>query len=85
MALPTTEERISKEHYYFNFKSKQKKPKNKVLECGKALAQKLKELDKPFARTRDEPELNNMLKQKLRFAAIVTWELAMKLLGIKND
>ncbi|OMO99082.1 Bud13 [Corchorus olitorius] len=70
-------ERISKEEY---LKSKQKvedKPKEKVLEWGKGLAQKreaeakLQELErekvKPFARTRDDPELDNMLKERLRF------------------
>ncbi|MED6145973.1 hypothetical protein PIB30_030192 [Stylosanthes scabra] len=69
--------RISKEEY---LKSKQKvveKPKEKEIEWGKGLAQKreaeakLKELevekDKPFARTRDDPELDNMLKDRLRW------------------
>ncbi|XP_027336436.1 BUD13 homolog isoform X2 [Abrus precatorius] len=69
--------RISKEEY---LKSKQKveeKPKEIEIEWGKGLAQKreaearLKELelekDKPFARTRDDPELDKMLKERLRW------------------
>ncbi|XVF42024.1 hypothetical protein PTKIN_Ptkin01aG0327200 [Pterospermum kingtungense] len=70
-------ERISKDEY---LKSKQKgedKPKEIELEWGKGLAQKreaearLKELEdeknKPFARTRDDPELDKMLKDRIRF------------------
>ncbi|GMI79276.1 Bud siteselection protein 13 [Hibiscus trionum] len=71
-------ERISKEEY---LKSKRKggedKPKEKELEWGKGLAQKreaearLQELEheknKPFARTRDDPALDNMLKDRLRW------------------
>ncbi|XP_054794998.1 uncharacterized protein LOC129300446 [Prosopis cineraria] len=70
-------ERISKEEY---LKSKQKieeKPKEKEIEWGKGLAQKreaeakLKELelekDRPFARTRDDPELDIMLKERVRW------------------
>ncbi|KAG7955705.1 hypothetical protein I3843_11G086500 [Carya illinoinensis] len=72
-------ERISKEDF---LKSRQKvkveeKPKEKKLEWGKGLAQKreaetkLQELElekeKPFARTRDDPELDNMLKERLRW------------------
>ncbi|XP_002532943.2 BUD13 homolog [Ricinus communis] len=70
-------QRISKEEY---LKSKQKveeKPKEKKLEWGKGLAQKreaearLQELElekeKPFARTRDDPELDKMLKERLRW------------------
>ncbi|XP_022743095.1 BUD13 homolog [Durio zibethinus] len=73
----TKGERISKEEY---LKSKQKgedKPKEKELEWGKGLAQKreaearLQELEleknKPFARTRDDSELDNMLKDRLRW------------------
>ncbi|KAK8329177.1 hypothetical protein V6Z12_A11G301200 [Gossypium hirsutum] len=74
----TKGERISKEEY---LKSKRKggeeKPKEKELEWGKGLAQKreaetrLQELEleksKPFARTRDDPELDNMLKDRLRW------------------
>ncbi|KAI4352821.1 hypothetical protein L6164_007037 [Bauhinia variegata] len=73
----TKGERISKEEY---LKSKQKveeKPKEKVLEWGKGLAQKreaeasLKELElekeKPFARTRDDPDLDKMLKDRVRW------------------
>ncbi|ESW04216.1 hypothetical protein PHAVU_011G076400 [Phaseolus vulgaris] len=69
--------RISKEEY---LKSKQKveeKPKEIEIEWGKGLAQKreaearLKELElekeKPFARTRDDPELDKMLKERLRW------------------
>ncbi|XP_020536016.1 BUD13 homolog isoform X2 [Jatropha curcas] len=70
-------QRISKEEF---LKSKQKveeKPKEKKLEWGKGLAQKreaevrLQELElekeKPFARTRDDPELDKMLKERLRW------------------
>ncbi|XP_050221996.1 uncharacterized protein LOC126672108 [Mercurialis annua] len=70
-------QRISKEDY---LKSKQKveeKPKEKKLEWGKGLAQKreaearLQELelekDKPFARTRDDPDLDKMMKEQLRW------------------
>lgn len=70
-------QRISKEEY---LKSKQKveeKPKEKKLEWGKGLAQKreaearLQELElekeKPFARTRDDPELDKMLKERVRW------------------
>ncbi|KAK7389958.1 hypothetical protein VNO78_25255 [Psophocarpus tetragonolobus] len=69
--------RISKEEY---LKSKQKveeKPKEIEIEWGKGLAQKreaearLKELElekeKPFARTRDDPELDKMMKERLRW------------------
>ncbi|KAK7292676.1 hypothetical protein RJT34_15527 [Clitoria ternatea] len=69
--------RISKEEY---LKSKQKveeKPKEKEIEWGKGLAQKreaeakVKELelekDKPFARTRDDPELDKMMKERIRW------------------
>ncbi|GMY25019.1 BUD13 homolog [Fagus crenata] len=55
----------------------EEKPKEKTLEWGKGLAQKweaeakLQELElekgKSFARTRDDPELNNMLKDRLRW------------------
>ncbi|KAI9116020.1 hypothetical protein K1719_012950 [Acacia pycnantha] len=70
-------ERISKEEY---LKSKQKiveKPKEKEIEWGKGLAQKreaearLKELelekDRPFARTRDDADLDSMLKDRVRW------------------
>ncbi|KAK0597213.1 hypothetical protein LWI29_023040 [Acer saccharum] len=67
--------RILKDDYYI---SKQKKLELKLeLEWGKGLAQKqeaqarLEELelekDKPFARTRDDPELDKMLRQRLRW------------------
>ncbi|XP_004510786.1 uncharacterized protein [Cicer arietinum] len=69
--------RITKEEY---LKSKQKveeKPKEIEIEWGKGLAQKreaearLKELevekDKPFARTRDDPELDKLLKERVRW------------------
>ncbi|KAH8513965.1 hypothetical protein H0E87_006997 [Populus deltoides] len=72
-----TGERISKDDY---LKSKQKveeKPKEKKIEWGKGLAQKrevetrLEELelekDKPFARTRDDPELDKMLMERVRW------------------
>ncbi|OIW17303.1 hypothetical protein TanjilG_22415 [Lupinus angustifolius] len=69
--------RISKEEY---MKSKQKveeKPKEIEIEWGKGLAQKREaeakmkdlELEKetPFARTRDDPQLDKMLKERLRW------------------
>ncbi|CAH8309338.1 unnamed protein product [Eruca vesicaria subsp. sativa] len=70
--------RISKEEY---LQSKQKKviekPKEIKLEWGQGLAQKrdaearLQELelekDKPFARTRDDPELDQMMKERVRW------------------
>ncbi|KAK1579006.1 hypothetical protein Q3G72_034875 [Acer saccharum] len=67
--------RILKDDYYI---SKQKKLELKLeLEWGKGLAQKqeaqarLEELelekDKPFARTRGDPELDKMLRQRLRW------------------
>ncbi|ONK59488.1 uncharacterized protein A4U43_C08F6950 [Asparagus officinalis] len=55
----------------------EEKPKEKNLEWGKGLAQKreaearIKDLelekDKPFARTRDDPELDKMLKERIRW------------------
>ncbi|XP_010499737.1 PREDICTED: BUD13 homolog [Camelina sativa] len=73
-----TGKRITKEEY---LKSKQKKviekPKEIKLEWGKGLAQKreaearLQELElekeKPFARTRDDPELDQMMKERVRW------------------
>ncbi|KAL1204938.1 hypothetical protein V5N11_016289 [Cardamine amara subsp. amara] len=73
-----TGKRISKEEY---LKSKQKKvvekPKEIKLEWGKGLAQKREaearqeelelEKEKPFARTRDDPELDRMMKKRLRW------------------
>lgn len=69
--------RITKEEYV---KSKQKvddKPKEIKIEWGKGLAQKreaeakLKELEvekeKPFARTRDDPELDKLMKERVRW------------------
>ncbi|XP_015948032.1 uncharacterized protein LOC107473017 [Arachis duranensis] len=64
------EARISKEEY---LKSKQKveeKPKEKEIESGKGLAQKREaeaRMKEPFARSRDDPELDNMLKDRLRW------------------
>ncbi|XP_031096161.1 BUD13 homolog isoform X2 [Ipomoea triloba] len=73
-----TGERLSKEEYLQSQKKKEKeKPKEIKLEWGKGLAQKremearLQELEsekeKPFARSRDDPELDNMLKDRLRW------------------
>ncbi|XP_062120196.1 uncharacterized protein LOC133834562 [Humulus lupulus] len=69
--------RITKEEF---LKSKQKveeKPKEIKLEWGKGLAQKreaeakLQELelekDKPFARTRDDPEIDKLMKERIRW------------------
>ncbi|KAK4742027.1 hypothetical protein SAY87_000028 [Trapa incisa] len=70
-----TGKRLSKEE---RLKSKEEeKPKEKRLEWGKGLAQKreaekkLQELelekDRPFARTRDDPELDKMLRDRVRW------------------
>ncbi|KAL3511674.1 hypothetical protein ACH5RR_024391 [Cinchona calisaya] len=71
-----TGERISKEELLKSQK-KEEKPKEIKLEWGKGLAQKretearLQELesekDKPFARDRDDPELDRMLKERVRW------------------
>uniref|UniRef100_A0A5B7BXN0 BUD13 homolog n=2 Tax=Davidia involucrata TaxID=16924 RepID=A0A5B7BXN0_DAVIN len=71
-----TGERISKEELLKSTK-KEEKPKEIKLEWGKGLAQKreaearLQELElekeKPFARTRDDPEFDSMLKDRVRW------------------
>ncbi|KAJ4951277.1 hypothetical protein NE237_028109 [Protea cynaroides] len=68
--------RISKEEFLKSQKGEEK-PKEKQLEWGKGLAQKREaearqrelelEKDKPFARTRDDPELDKMLKERVRW------------------
>lgn len=68
--------RISKEDYLKIHQKEEEKPKEK-LEWGKGLAQKreaearLQELelerDKPFTRTKDDPELDKMLKERVRW------------------
>ncbi|XP_011098404.1 BUD13 homolog [Sesamum indicum] len=76
----TTGERISKEEFLKSRKKefrKEEKPKEIKLEWGKGLAQKWeaearvqeieKEKDKPFARSRDDPDLDAMLKERLRW------------------
>ncbi|GMI65320.1 Bud siteselection protein 13 [Hibiscus trionum] len=73
----TKGERVSKEDYLKSKRKGEDKPKEKELEWGKGLAQKreaearLQELEleknKPFARTRDDPELDDMLKDRLRW------------------
>ncbi|CAN0872025.1 BUD13 homolog [Linum grandiflorum] len=70
-------ERISKEEYLKSKEKKVEKPKEKKIEWGKGLAQKREveakvreleaEKEKPFARTRDDPELDTMLKERLRW------------------
>ncbi|CAN1826436.1 BUD13 homolog [Linum perenne] len=70
-------ERISKEEYLKSKERKEEKPKEKKIEWGKGLAQKREveakllelevEKEKPFARTRDVPELDKMLKDRLRW------------------
>ncbi|CAN1181218.1 BUD13 homolog [Linum perenne] len=70
-------ERISKEEYLKSKERKEEKPKEKKIEWGKGLAQKREveakllelevEKEKPFARTRDDPELDKMLKDRLRW------------------
>ncbi|CAA2997586.1 Hypothetical predicted protein [Olea europaea subsp. europaea] len=75
-----TGERMSKDEFLKSQKKVQKKeekPKEIKLEWGKGLAQKreaearLQELeaekDKPFARNRDDPELDKMLKERVRW------------------
>ncbi|KAI6705007.1 hypothetical protein NL676_007969 [Syzygium grande] len=72
-----TGRRLSKEEVLKSQQKVEEKPKEKKLEWGKGLAQKreaeerLQELesekDKPFARTRDDPELDKMLKDRLRW------------------
>ncbi|KAL0326545.1 UNVERIFIED_CONTAM: hypothetical protein Sangu_1732500 [Sesamum angustifolium] len=76
----TTGERMSKEEFLKSQKKelkKEEKPKEIKLEWGKGLAQKReaearlqeieKEKDKPFARGRDDPDLDAMLKERLRW------------------
>ncbi|XP_057478674.1 uncharacterized protein LOC130766024 isoform X2 [Actinidia eriantha] len=68
--------RISKDEL-MKLTKKDEKPKEIKLEWGKGLAQKREaetrqqelelEMDKPFARTRDDPELDKMLKERLRW------------------
>ncbi|KAK9094512.1 hypothetical protein Scep_025981 [Stephania cephalantha] len=68
--------RISKEELLKSQKGEEK-PKEKKLEWGKGLAQKREadtrkrelefEKEKPFARTRDDPELDKMMKDKVRW------------------
>ncbi|KAL3341300.1 hypothetical protein AABB24_025714 [Solanum stoloniferum] len=74
-----TGQRMSKEEFLKSKKKKEEKekPKEIKLEWGKGLAQKremevrLQELesekDKPFARSRDDPELDTMLKERVRW------------------
>lgn len=68
-------QRISKEE--FLKLHEEEKPKEKKIEWGKGLAQKKEaearklelelEKDKPFARTKDDPELDKMLKERIRW------------------
>lgn len=70
-------DRISKEEFLKARGKKEEKPKEIKLEWGKGLAQKreaeaeLKELelekDRPFARTRNDAELDSMLRDRLRW------------------
>ncbi|KAJ8528254.1 hypothetical protein K7X08_021946 [Anisodus acutangulus] len=74
-----TGQRMSKEEFLKSRKKKEEKEKRKEikLEWGRGLAQKrelearLQELesekDKPFARSRDDPELDRTLKEKLQW------------------
>ncbi|KAJ4836393.1 hypothetical protein Tsubulata_021514 [Turnera subulata] len=72
-----TGQRISKEEFLKPKQKIEEKPKEIKLEWGQGLAQKreaearLQELEvekeKPFARTRDDPELDKMLKDRLRW------------------
>ncbi|XP_021765717.1 BUD13 homolog isoform X1 [Chenopodium quinoa] len=71
-------ERISKDEYLKLTKKKEKpKEEEKKLEWGKGLAQKREaearllemelEKEKPFARSRDDPELDSLMKDRLRW------------------
>ncbi|KAL2901566.1 BUD13-like protein [Bienertia sinuspersici] len=71
-------ERVSKDEYLKLTKKKEEKPKeDKKLEWGKGLAQKREaeakllelelEKEKPFARSRDDPELDSMMKDRIRW------------------
>ncbi|KAM7489323.1 hypothetical protein LguiB_026807 [Lonicera macranthoides] len=72
-----TGERLTKEQVLESQKKKEEKPKEIKLEWGKGLAQKREaearqqelelEKAKPFARTRDDPELDSMLKERPRW------------------
>ncbi|CAN6451729.1 unnamed protein product [Victoria cruziana] len=67
---------VSKEEY-LKLHSKEEKPKEKKLEWGQGLAQKREaearlgelelEKERPFARASDDPELDNMLKERVRW------------------
>ncbi|RYR75029.1 hypothetical protein Ahy_A02g009742 isoform B [Arachis hypogaea] len=76
--------RVSKKEY---LKSKQKveeKPKKKEIEWGKGLAQKREaeaRMKEPFARSRDDPELDNMLKDRLRWGDPMPHLVNKKVLG----
>ncbi|KZV21548.1 hypothetical protein F511_11041 [Dorcoceras hygrometricum] len=76
----STGERMSREEFLQSQKDKQKKdekPKEIKLEWGKGLAQMREaearleavelEKDKPFARSRDDPDLDRMLKERIRW------------------
>lgn len=70
-------ERVSKEEYLKLTKKEEKRKEEKKLEWGKGLAQKREaeakflelelEKNKPFARSRDDPELDRMMKERLRW------------------
>ncbi|CAI0395854.1 unnamed protein product [Linum tenue] len=70
-------ERISKDEYLKSKEKKVEKPKEIHIEWGKGLAQKREaeaklvelelEKEKPFARTRDDPQLDKMLKERPRW------------------
>ncbi|KAM7259587.1 hypothetical protein ACFE04_015328 [Oxalis oulophora] len=69
--------RISKEEYSKLKEKRKEKPKEIKLEWGKGLVQKREaeakmqeleiEKEKPFARTRDDPDLDRMMKDRLRW------------------
>ncbi|KAL8498755.1 hypothetical protein ACS0TY_021907 [Phlomoides rotata] len=87
-----TGERISKEEFLESRKKKLKKPKEKKLEWGKGLAQKRNfearmqemeaEKDRPFARSRDDPDLNAMLKERVRWGDPMADLIKKKHLGL---
>ncbi|KAM3395572.1 pre-mRNA-splicing factor cwf26-like [Capsicum galapagoense] len=77
-----TGQRISKEEYFKSKNKKKEKPKEITLEWGKGLTQRRErearrlelesEKDKPSARSRDDPELDNMLKERVQWGDPMT-------------
>ncbi|KAF3431732.1 hypothetical protein FNV43_RR26467 [Rhamnella rubrinervis] len=80
--------RITKEEFLKSQRKVEEKPKEIKLEWGKGLAQKreaearLQELElekeKPFARSRDDPDLDKMMKERLRWGDPMAHLVKMK-------